>query len=122
MALSLSIAFAGALGVLIRYQLDFQLARFFSAERITLVINIIGSLAAGFLYALAKEKGLLSEQLRVILITGFCGGFTTFSAYSLQMVFLIQDKNILKLIMYLILAPALSVLGAFIGYRLGSVS
>lgn len=118
MIFNLSIAFAGALGVLSRYHLDAFLVRFITAERVTLIVNIMGSLAAGFVYALAKEKGLLSDQLRVVLITGFCGGFTTFSAYSLQMIFLVQDKNILKLMVYLLLAPALSVLGAFIGYRL----
>lgn len=118
MIFNLSIAFAGALGVLSRYHLDVFLMRFITAERITLIINIMGSLAAGFVYALAKEKGLLSDQLRVILITGFCGGFTTFSAYSLQMIFLVHDKNILKLMVYVLLAPTLSVLGAFIGYRL----
>lgn len=118
MIFNLSIAFAGALGVLSRYHLDVFLVRFITAERVTLIVNIMGSLAAGFVYALAKEKGLLSDQLRVVLITGFCGGFTTFSAYSLQMIFLVQDKNILKLMVYLLFAPALSVLGAFIGYRL----
>lgn len=119
MTLSFSIAFVGALGVLSRYHLDLFLIRFFSAEKITLLINIVGSLLAGFLFALTKDKDLFNQQLRLVLITGFCGGFTTFSAYSLQMVLFAQDKHFLKLSLFLLLAPVLSVLGAYLGYRLG---
>ena len=72
----------------------------------TFAVNALGSLAIGFLSALALERTLLSPSTRLFMITGVLGGFTTFSAYSYETVALLRDGH----------------WGAAFGYAAGSVA
>ena len=56
----------------------------------TIVVNLVGCFAAGFLFSLF-EKAAVSPELRLAVFTGFLGGFTTFSAYALQTVLLAKN-------------------------------
>lgn len=56
----------------------------------TFVVNVVGSLIIGVLYGLAEERGLLTPAASALLITGFCGGFTTFSTFADDMFLLLQ--------------------------------
>ena len=98
MSTILSIAFAGVIGVLLRYFLSAWID-----ERVsgyipwgTLLVNLIGCFAAGFLFHfLAGRSDAPQSQadtvLRIALMTGFLGGFTTFSAYSVQTLTMFRD-------------------------------
>ncbi|MCB0711020.1 MAG: fluoride efflux transporter CrcB [Ignavibacteriae bacterium] len=57
----------------------------------TFLVNVVGSLLIGFL---ASSLPTDSEKLRLLLVTGFCGGFTTFSAFSLETLELFQQNAI----------------------------
>ena len=59
----------------------------------TLLVNLIGCFAIGFLAVLAEEKFLLGPTARVFLMIGFCGAFTTFSSFSLESANLISSGN-----------------------------
>jgi CrcB protein len=108
------LAFAGATGVLIRYCLDLLFFRFNKSFPFsTFLINILGSLLLGLLYILVVQKSYISKNWLDILGVGFLGGFTTFSAYSLQSVLLLNSKPFLG-ITYLILSPTLSVLAVWV--------
>ncbi|MBT3296970.1 MAG: fluoride efflux transporter CrcB [Verrucomicrobia bacterium] len=61
----------------------------------TFVVNVGGCLVAGVLMALAVKHDLLSPPVRLILFTGLLGGFTTFSAFGLETVYLIQRQEFL---------------------------
>ena len=64
----------------------------------TLVVNVTGSFAIGFLAAFMDPEGsiLMSPRLRQFLMIGLCGGYTTFSSFSLQTVDLLRDGDWLK--------------------------
>lgn len=85
------IAFGGLLGTLTRYALSTwadQRAQS-SFPYGTLVVNLAGCFVAGFLFPLL-EQASVSPELRLAVFTGFLGGFTTFSAYALQTVALLN--------------------------------
>ena len=72
------VALGGACGAVMRYLVGLSVAFPFG----TLTVNVIGSLLIGLIYAITQAKGLNGWQ--PFLITGFLGGFTTFSAFSLD--------------------------------------
>jgi len=64
----------------------------------TLAVNIVGSFVIGLVMALALERGLLGDESRILLTTGFCGGFTTMSTFSYETLALLRDgENTLAL-------------------------
>src|SRR4051794_40837556 len=82
---ALLVGIFGLFGVLSRYGLDVAFSRSESAwPTSTFIINLAGSLLAGVAYGAGIERGWLSPELRTAVMTGFLGGFTTFSAYALQ--------------------------------------
>jgi len=57
----------------------------------TLAVNVLGSFVIGLVMVLSLERGLLDDELRVLLATGFCGGFTTMSTFSYETLALARD-------------------------------
>ena len=84
----------------------------------TLLINIVGSLAIGCLFVLGTEKTVIDRDFAALLSTGFIGGFTTFSAYALQVVLLMKDGESLYALTYFLLSPPAAVAAAFAGVSL----
>ncbi len=82
----------------------------------TLIVNIIGSLAMGILIGwLARRVGGTSQELRLLLATGFLGGFTTFSAFSLDVAVMWQRGDQLFAGLYIAASVIISILGVFAG-------
>lgn len=84
----------------------------------TLVINVTGSFLLGFLLRIALGSTAISPERRALLTTGFCGGFTTFSTFSLDSVSLIEEGSYGPLSMYILLSVGLSILATFAGMAL----
>jgi CrcB protein len=61
----------------------------------TLAVNVAGSFVIGVVMALSLERGLVDEELRLLLTTGFCGGFTTMSTFSYETMALLRDGEAL---------------------------
>lgn len=102
----------GVCGVLCRYGAD----QFFSQYNdkfpyTTLTVNLIGCFVAGCVFAISDLRGLSSE-LQTAIVVGFCGGFTTFSAYALQSMLLIERGKPLTAFAYLAVSPVLGLLAA----------
>lgn len=96
-AASLNVALGGAIGALGRYQLGRAITHWLGPQVVTafpwatLAVNVIGSMAMGVLAGwLARHGSGSGEQLRLLLGVGLLGGFTTFSAFSLELMLLIQ--------------------------------
>lgn len=81
----------------------------------TMVVNIAGSLAMGLLIAWLARRSSGDADLRLLLATGFLGGFTTFSAFSLDVVSLYERGALTAAAVYVIASVTLSILALFGG-------
>jgi len=118
---TMNVAIGGAIGAVGRYQLGRAIAQFTSLNNsfpwATLAVNVIGCVAMGLLAGwLAKSDGN-TESLRLLLGVGLLGGFTTFSAFSLEMMQLIQRGSAGLAISY----AGISVLAGLAALYLGLV-
>jgi fluoride exporter len=84
----------------------------------TLGINIMGSFILGAL--LSNTFMLKSDSLKCLLAIGFCGGFTTFSSFSMEALQLIKEQQFFVAMLYVLLSLVLSLLATFIGSYIGS--
>ena len=88
------LAFGGALGTLARYGLNGLIsARFATFPLGTMIVNISGALAIGFIAMLTGPDGrvIVAVPMRQFLMIGICGGYTTFSSFSLETLNLMRD-------------------------------
>ena len=88
------VALGGAVGCVLRYWLTDAVQRFSHATVFptgTIAVNALGSFAVGLVMSLALDRGLIGVHSRILLTTGFCGGFTTMSAFSYETVRLVQS-------------------------------
>ena len=91
-----AIAVGSACGALLRWQLGERLnALFPTVPPGTLVANLIGAYVIGLCIAFFAHWPALSPEWRLLLITGFCGGLTTFSTFSVEVVVLLQQGRVL---------------------------
>ncbi len=81
----------------------------------TLSINVIGSFLMGFLFIETLEQLTLSPALRTGILTGFLGGYTTFSTFEMETLLLAEGGEQLKAALYVLLSIALGFMGAFLG-------
>ena len=81
----------------------------------TLVVNLSGCFAIGLLNALAEAKMLLGPEARILLMTGFCGAFTTFSTFMLETSNLLKDGELIRASANV----AGSLIAGFVLFRLG---
>jgi CrcB protein len=84
----------------------------------TLLINIIGSLLIGIVFGLSIKNEAFSSNWKLFLATGICGGFTTFSAFSMENLLLLQNGKYFLAILYIILSITLGIAAAVIGFKL----
>ena len=81
----------------------------------TLAVNIIGSFAMGLLVGYFAFRGEAGQAWRLFLATGVLGGFTTFSAFSLDVMLLYERGELMHAALYIVLSVALSVAGLVLG-------
>jgi CrcB protein len=106
----------GAFGSLSRYliYLIFPASGSFLA---TALVNIAGSLLAGVAYEIIRSYGF-SDIFRLAIITGFLGGFTTFSAFSLDVIKMLENQNYYQAISYTLITLVFAVIAALLGVYL----
>ena len=81
----------------------------------TFIVNLTGSLILGFLMRYALATPTVSADMRALLTTGFCGGYTTFSTFSYETLMLIEAGDYRRASLYAVLSVILSVAGAMLG-------
>lgn len=81
----------------------------------TFVVNVVGCFVIGALLGLAERENILSPTMNVMLVTGFCGGFTTFSSFADDIFLLMQQRNWMLLTLYAGLSLVLGVAMVWLG-------
>ena len=116
----LAIAAGGALGSVLRFAAVSYLTPLLGIRFPlgTFIVNIVGSFLIGVAYVLLVEKTTLSAEWRLFFITGVLGGFTTFSAFSLEMLQLWQSGYVLNALIYASSSVIVGLLMAFAGMAL----
>jgi CrcB protein len=84
----------------------------------TLIINVTGSFLLAFLLRYTLDTTAVSAEVRALLTTGFCGGYTTFSTFSYETVKLIEDGDWRRAVLYTVLSVVVSLVAVFAGIAL----
>lgn len=113
----LFVGLGGAAGSILRYLASVATLKYYSASFpiATLIVNITGCFIAGLIFGLVSQETSDAQSLRLLLITGFCGGFTTFSAFALENIKLMNSGNTPTAIFYVIVSVSAGLLAAWLG-------
>jgi fluoride exporter len=109
----------GFIGSIARYlvsKLNLSVS-FYSIPVGTLLVNVLGSLVIGLLMGLSERSVIISTEVRLFLMVGLCGGFTTFSSFTMENLTLLHNGQILQVLVY----SASSILFGFIAVYAGYV-
>jgi CrcB protein len=113
----LLVGLGGGLGSVCRYAASLAIpSRYFPYA--TLAINICGSFIIGLILAFSVKENGLHNNWKLFLATGICGGFTTFSAFSLENMGMLQSGKTGMAFLYITLTVVLGIAATFAGYHL----
>ena len=87
----------------------------------TFWVNILGCFLIGLFYGLSERSGVMSNELRLFLTVGFCGGFTTFSSFTNENFILIQNGQFLTAFVYILGSVLVGILSVYIGYLISNL-
>ena len=111
------VALGGALGSVLRFVvsrfLQEHAATIFPAG--TMIVNLVGCLLIGIIYGIADKGMAMSASVRLFLTVGLCGGFTTFSTFCNESLYLLRADNILLGALYMGGSVALGMIAVFTG-------
>lgn len=116
------IFFGGGCGALARYWLGglVQIAWGPTFPLATLIVNVSGCLAMGFLATLWNGPGLIRDEYRTAVLVGLLGGYTTFSSFGRDTLALLQDGEWWRAAAYVLGSVALSLLAVWLGYAVAA--
>lgn len=111
----------GGLGSAIRYMLSNQVdSKFsFSFPLGIFIVNLIGCFLIGFFLAYLENHRSLASEWKILLTTGFCGGFTTFSTFSADNLRLMQNGNLIPFMLNIMGSVIVGFFAVYLGQMLG---
>lgn len=87
----------------------------------TLAVNVLGCFLLGLLTGLPWTGNLMNPSTKLILTTGFCGGFTTFSTFMNENATLMKDENYVSMVLYLFGSLALGMMAVLVGHQVAKL-
>lgn len=111
----------GGVGAVLRYLTGSYFARFafYSFPFATFFVNVTGSFLIGLFYALCMDKMTITPVIKITLTAGFCGGLTTFSTFSYELLQMITNGRLLPAFFYILLSISLCLAAAWLGSSAG---
>jgi fluoride exporter len=118
-----AVAVGAALGGLSRFYLGSFIQQRTGADfpAGTLIVNITGSFLVGVIMRMALQSDLIGPETRTLLTTGFCGGYTTFSAFSYETVLMLEDGKYWRAAVYVGLSVGVAVAATFLGFAVANL-
>lgn len=119
----LSVAVGGAAGALVRYGTVVAYDRFAPTRfpLAILTVNVLGSLLFGLVWAYAEDREWVSENLRLLVLTGFLGSFTTFSTFAFDEAMFLRSSSWALFAVNLLISNAAALAAVFVGFRIGKL-
>ncbi|MXX93840.1 MAG: fluoride efflux transporter CrcB [Chloroflexi bacterium] len=119
----LSVAIGGAAGALARYGTVVAYQRFAPSTfpLAILTVNVLGSLLFGLIWAYAEDRDWISENMRLLVLTGFLGSFTTFSTFAFDEAMFIRSGSWSIFVANLLISNAAALAAVFVGFRVGKL-
>lgn len=119
----LSIAIGGAAGALARYGtvVAYQRLAPTSFPLAILTVNVLGSLLFGLVWAFAEDRNWVSENVRLLVLTGFLGSFTTFSTFAFDEAMFIRSSSWALFVANLMISNGAALVAVFVGFRVGKL-
>jgi CrcB protein len=116
----LAVAIGGAIGSVARYLVGIASGKLFGLDFPwgTLIINVTGSFLIGVFVALFATKWQLPQTMRIFLTVGICGGYTTFSTFSLDAFYLAERGALIPAAGYVAASVVLSIAALVLGVQL----
>ena len=113
------VALGGAIGSVCRYLISKLSVGTFPWG--TLTVNILGSLLIGLLTGLMLRDSV-SPEMKLLLVTGFCGGFTTFSTFANESFGMMKAGDVLQMALYVGVSVVIGILAVWGGMALSNIS
>lgn len=107
----------GGIGAMLRFGI-YRSMPHQPAFLVTLIINIAGSFLLGLLLGWFSSNDHLSENVKIFLALGLCGGFTTFSTFSAENMVLLQEGKYVTAVFYIGASIFLGIIASFLGFKL----
>jgi CrcB protein len=117
----LLVGLGGMIGSVVRYKAGGWLLHHTLLERFpysTFAVNVAGCLVAGMLAALVEKHDFFAADTRLFLFTGLLGGFTTFSAFGLDAIYLVRRGELMIAASYAGLSVVVGIAAVWLGFRL----
>ncbi len=115
----LLVGLGGGIGSMLRY-LAWYLFKSNQLPVPTFIVNIAGSLVIGIVIGLSMKEPAINANWKLFLATGICGGFTTFSAFSIENLQLMLEGKYMQSVLYIMLSILLGIVAAWAGFKLVS--
>ena len=116
------VASGGASGALLRFLINNIFRSYlYNSFYLTLFINVVGSFLIGYVISLNLIKNLSEDLIKYFFIIGFLGSFTTFSAFSFEVVELILSQKIILASFYIFLSIFLCIVAAYLGMYINKI-
>ena len=99
----LIVGFGGGIGSIFRYLTSLYVVKYFPSKfpLATFTANILGCFIIGLLFGYFEKNNLVNSDMKLLFVTGFCGGFTTFSTFGYENISLFQSNNSLLAFAYI---------------------
>lgn len=114
------IGLGGGIGSVLRYLTSVVIEKYYATvfPLATLIINIFGCLLIGIIMGVLEKNQVTDSAMKWLLVTGFCGGFTTFSAFGYENIRLLQNGNIFLPFVYISCSIILGLGSVWLGFIL----